>query len=197
MQETKKNGSSRKVRALLAGGLVLGVGAAITLAAWNDSEFASGTFTAGQFNLVGSIDGGATWAEHATSGASAVLPFTVPATNLAPGNIVYARFAVQLDATTSTGATVAITAPSTTGVVTELTYTLVGTTGTTCDAAAVTGGTVLVTAGTAVGTVAGTSSFTLSGPEVPQNLCFAVTAGSALVEGQSGTATWQFEATSN
>lgn len=53
----------RKVLAVLAGGLVLGVGAAITLAAWNDSEFATGTFTAGSFNLQGSTDG-TTYAEH-------------------------------------------------------------------------------------------------------------------------------------
>lgn len=32
--------TGRKVRAILAGGLVLGVGAAVVLAAWNDSEFA-------------------------------------------------------------------------------------------------------------------------------------------------------------
>src|SRR5690606_31735774 len=48
---------SRMIRALLAGGLVLGVGTAVTLAAWNDSEFASGTFRAGTFDLEGSTDG--------------------------------------------------------------------------------------------------------------------------------------------
>lgn len=197
MTRSSRNGTTRKVRALLAGGLVLGVGAAITLAAWNDSEFATGTFTAGNFNLVGSTDGGATWAEHATTGAAATLPFSVPTGSLAPGDTVYARFAVQLDATTTDGATVAVTAPSSTGVVTQLTYTLVGTAGTTCDADAVAGGTVLVAADTAVGTVAGSPSFTLSGATAPQNLCFAVTAGSGLVEGQTGTATWQFEATSS
>jgi len=53
----------RKVRAVLAGGLVLGVGAAVTLAAWNDSEFATGTFTAGTFNLEGSTDG-TTFTDH-------------------------------------------------------------------------------------------------------------------------------------
>ncbi|MEJ7649283.1 MAG: SipW-dependent-type signal peptide-containing protein [Nakamurella sp.] len=41
----------RKFRAVLAAGLVLGVGGAVTLAAWNDSEYATGTFTAGTFNM--------------------------------------------------------------------------------------------------------------------------------------------------
>jgi len=36
----------RRLRAVLAGGLVLGVGAALTLAAWNDAEFATGSFQA-------------------------------------------------------------------------------------------------------------------------------------------------------
>ncbi|WP_427996674.1 SipW-dependent-type signal peptide-containing protein, partial [Xanthomonas hortorum] len=31
----------RKIYAVLAGGLVVGVGSALTLAAWNDSEFAT------------------------------------------------------------------------------------------------------------------------------------------------------------
>ena len=48
---------NRKILAVLAGGLVLGVGVAVTLAAWNDSEFATGTFTAGSFNLEGSTTG--------------------------------------------------------------------------------------------------------------------------------------------
>ena len=44
---------SRRVKAVLAGGMVLGIGAAITLAAWNDSEFATGTFSAGHFGIEG------------------------------------------------------------------------------------------------------------------------------------------------
>lgn len=38
--------SARKVRALLAGGLVLGLGATATLAAYSDSEWATATFSA-------------------------------------------------------------------------------------------------------------------------------------------------------
>ena len=44
---------SRMIRAILAGGLVLGVGTAVTLAAWNDSEFVTGTFTVGHVRPAG------------------------------------------------------------------------------------------------------------------------------------------------
>ncbi|UWF76726.1 MULTISPECIES: SipW-dependent-type signal peptide-containing protein [Microbacterium] len=43
----------RRIQALLAGGLVLGVGAAATLAAWNDTEHGSATFTAGRLGRLG------------------------------------------------------------------------------------------------------------------------------------------------
>ena len=47
----------RKISAILAAGMVLGVGTTATLAAWNDSEYAQGSFAAGTFNLEGSTDG--------------------------------------------------------------------------------------------------------------------------------------------
>ncbi|WP_226438443.1 MULTISPECIES: SipW-dependent-type signal peptide-containing protein [Rhodococcus] len=40
--------NSRKRRALLASGLVLGVGVVITLAAWNDSVWGSSDFGTGE-----------------------------------------------------------------------------------------------------------------------------------------------------
>ena len=60
----KRRRRSRMIRAILAGGLVLGVGAAVTLAAWNDSEFVTGTFTAGTFNMQGSTTDGTTFTDH-------------------------------------------------------------------------------------------------------------------------------------
>jgi predicted ribosomally synthesized peptide with SipW-like signal peptide len=47
----------RKVAAVLAGGLVLGIGTATTLAAWTDQEQAQATFTSGVFKLMSSTDG--------------------------------------------------------------------------------------------------------------------------------------------
>ena len=73
----------RRIRAILAGGLVLGVGAAATLAAWNDSEYGAATFTAGRFDIVGSTDG-TTFASHATSGAAATLSFVVAPSAMSP-----------------------------------------------------------------------------------------------------------------
>lgn len=188
-----------RVRAILAGGLILGVGATVTLAAWNDSEFATGTFQAGTFDLQGSTDG-TTFSDHA-SAPGAALGFTVNPTTLSPGDVVYAPFAVRLAANTTSPATVTLTAPSTTGDVANLTYTLIQPTSFGCTSA--TTGTALVAAATAVGTVPGTVTFDLAqGSPVtnagaPVNLCFKVTAGTGLTQSQAGTATWQFQALSN
>lgn len=191
----------RKIRALLAAGVVLGVGATATLAAWNDSEFVDGEFAAGSFNLEGSIDDSA-YADHATAEDAAALAFTVNPTNLSPGDVVYAPYAVRLAAGTTTGGEVALEGVTNTGTVTNLTYALVQTTSITCDADAIAGGTVLVPAGTALSSVASPPTFSLEqGTDEatagdPAYLCFAVTAGGDLQQGQSGTATWQFQATS-
>ena len=71
ISEREKTEHTRKragiVRAILAGGLVLGVGAAVTLAAWNDSEFATGTFGAGSFNLEGQETIAAGFSDHETA----------------------------------------------------------------------------------------------------------------------------------
>ena len=48
-------------RALLAGGLVLGVGATATLAAWNDSEVATGSFAASVFDTESQSAGSPTY----------------------------------------------------------------------------------------------------------------------------------------
>ncbi|GAA3598003.1 hypothetical protein GCM10022198_22860 [Klugiella xanthotipulae] len=194
--EGRRRQSFRRARAILAGGLVVGVGAAVTLAAWNDSEFATGTFTAGAFNLEGSTNGTA-YAEHAAAGSAATLGFTVNPTNLAPADIVYAPFSVRLDAATTRDATVTLSHETATGTNANLTYTVVKTASPTCDATAVTGGTVLVPAGTALGTVpAGVTLSLTAGSGVagtPAHLCFAVTAGN-IAQGQTGSVTWKFAA---
>jgi len=188
---------SRRFRAILAGGLVLGVGAAVTLAAWNDSEFAQGTFTAGQFNLEGSTDG-TTYTEHAVIEDAAELGFTIDPTNLSPGDSVTAAFAVRLDATTTTPADLLITAsPATGSILPNLTYQLDQTTAFGCDLA---GSENLVTAGTAIDAVVAPPAIELAdGADVagaPAYFCFTVTAGAGLEQEQTGTATWQFAATS-
>lgn len=195
---TARSRTSAKVRAVLAGGLVLGVGAAVTAATWSDSEYAAGTFSAGTFDLEGSLNG-TSFTEHATSGSAAALAFTLPASSLSPGDVVYAPFAVRLAAGTTSAATVATAVSATTGTVSNITYELLEPSSFGCTSG--TTGTTLVAAGTAV--TGGAGAFALavgsptSNPGAAAYLCFKVTAGAGLVQGQSGTVTWQLTATSS
>lgn len=190
--------TSRRIRAILAGGLVLGLGAAVTLAAWNDSEFASGSFAAGTFDLEGSATNGTTFTEHASLGSPVALTFA--ATNVSPGTSYYAPFAVRLAANTSYDATVTMTNAASSGSLAGLTYKVLdsGTWGCTSS----TTGSTVVTAGTALGTVPGSTTFALTqgsgaSPGAAKFLCFVVTADSSLVQGTTANVTWQFNAQSN
>lgn len=87
----------RKRKALLAGGLVLGLGAAATLAAFSDDVFGSGSFNTGDFNIQGSADGTG-YAEHSTAGDAADLTFALNALQMSPGQTVYAPFSIRIDA---------------------------------------------------------------------------------------------------
>ncbi|MCB0911332.1 MAG: SipW-dependent-type signal peptide-containing protein [Propionibacteriaceae bacterium] len=198
--ETKRQ-RGRKVAAVLAGGLVLGVGTMATLASWNDSEYAKATFTAGYFNLEGAVDASqATFSEHVSSAAAGTLSFTAPVSNLTPGDVVAAPFALRLGAGTTNNATVTMLAPTSTGTVTNLTYEVVKTASAGCTTS--TTGTTVVAAGTAVTSVTGASTISLNmgSPTTvagaPAYLCFKVTAGSGLVQSQTGSVTWQFQAIS-
>lgn len=195
-ESTQSPRKAPRIRAILAGGLVLGVGAAITLAAWNDSEFAQGTFTAGSFNLEGSTDGTA-FAEHPV-GSPATLSFTAAPTNLAPGDVVTAPFAVRLDEDTTSGATVTVSTESSTGALTGLTYSLTQSDAFGCGEPVTD---TLVDPGTGLGTTPGSTTFALddgggAGAGAAVNLCFRITAGSGLVQSQTGSTTWEFAAES-
>ncbi|WP_424936300.1 MULTISPECIES: SipW-dependent-type signal peptide-containing protein [Bacteria] len=199
-----KTTNRRKILAVLAGGLVLGVGAAITLAAWNDSEFATGTFTAGNFNLEGSTtaaDGG--YDDHATAGAAGALTFTAPFGNMAPGDVVYAPFWVRLDDTTTTDATLAAATPTAVGAnAANISYNVYAIApAATCDPSAASG--TLVASGTSLtdftagATVALAKGATAGTAGVPTQLCFQATAKPSLAQGQTATGTWSFTATSS
>jgi len=176
--------TSRKVLAVLAGGLVLGVGTAVTLAAWNDSEFANTTFTAGSFSFTGSSNG-TDFTDHATTGSAASLNFELSPTNLSPGDVVYAPYALRLtgtyDADLESVAPVGGGSFATAG---KLTYETVATATFGCDAAAFGSGTAVPTEMT---------------PGTDVNLCIRVTAESGptgIQQGDTGTVTWQWNATS-
>ncbi|WP_298040594.1 SipW-dependent-type signal peptide-containing protein [uncultured Microbacterium sp.] len=74
----------RRVRALLVGGLVLGVGATATLASWTDPEYASTQITAGTFSIESRTSTGDGFAEHNSSGTAATLPLNL--TGIYPGS---------------------------------------------------------------------------------------------------------------
>lgn len=201
-------GLSRKVRSLLAGGVVLGLGTAATLAAWNDSEYATGTFTAGTFNLQGATDSATgTYTDHASAGSAATLTFTAPVGNMSPNDVVYAPFWVRLAANTTSPATldlVAIDSTDTTGTNSgQLSYSVyaIGATAT-CNAGATSGtlmgtGTTLAdNASVAGGTTPLPVGSPVSSPGTATQLCFIITAAPGLQQGGVTTATWQLTATS-
>ena len=203
---TSSTRTRRKVLAVLAGGLVLGVGAAITLAAWNDSEFATGTFTAGSFNLQGSTTSATNgFSDHnVTKGDTAAsLSFSAPFSNLTPGDVVYAPFWVRLDNTTTNDATLVASTGAGTGAnaanVSYSVYSIAPTAA--CDPTATSG--TLVASGTDLTTftagssVALTKGATAGTAGTAAQLCFVVTAKSSLAQGGSATGTWSFTATSN
>lgn len=193
--ERQRGLKSTKVRAILAGGLVLGVGAAITLAAWNDSEFATGIFAGGAFSIEGSVNG-TTFTEHPTALAPAALAFELEADNLAPSEPVYAGFAVQLTAASTYAATVGITASSADTIASSLTYSLVETATFGCDATSFAAGTALVT-DAATTTSDAADIFTLDAVTAPVFLCFEVTPSATLPQASpEGTVLWEFAATS-
>ncbi|GAA5211647.1 SipW-dependent-type signal peptide-containing protein [Microbacterium kyungheense] len=118
----RRSDRRRMLLAILAGGVVLGVGTAVTLAVWNDSEFATGTFSSGQFDLEGSIDGDTFDSSPDSPGKT--LTFELDADTLSPGAVVYAPFAVQLSADSDYAAAVTL-AQSIAGTIGEsLTYSL-------------------------------------------------------------------------
>ena len=195
----KGRAGRRKVAAVLAGGLVLGVGTMATLASWNDSEFASATFTAGQFKLEGAVDSlGATFSDH--SSVAGALAFSAPVTNLTPNDVVAAPFAVRLAAGTTNAAKIKVSGVTTTGVVSNLTYTVLKTATPGCNTA--TTGTAVVPAGTAVTAFTGAIDVDLAkGVDTatagaPAYLCFKVTAGAGLTQSQTGTVTFQLQGVS-
>lgn len=191
---------SRRLRAVLAGGLVLGIGVAATLAAWNDSEYGAASFTAGRFDIVGAVDG-ATFSSHATTGAAATLNFVLAPTAMAPGNSTYALFSVKT-ANPSVAGTLQLTAgtPGGTGLATYLTYGVRTIAGTTCNSTTYAAGTAVVADGSAL-TAGGSATQVVTANGAAQvNYCFAVTlplTAPNAAQGLTMTQTWQFLGTSS
>ena len=196
--------AGRKVKAVLAGGLVLGIGAAVTLASWNDSEFATGTFGAGHFDVQGSSDG-TTFANHASSGAAAALAFSAGFDSMSPSDTTAAPFALRLDKDTSYNATVSVNSAAVSGsAATKLTYRIVAVGSVAACTPSAAGSGTIVPAGTALDSVTAATTFELTpstnpgvDPGAAAVLCIQVTAAPSLVQGSSAVGTWEFLASSH
>lgn len=198
---TQSTTRSRKFKAILAGGIVLGVGAAVTLATWTDNEWAEGTFGAGSFNVQGGTNG-TDFTDHTSADGAANLTFDLDGgDNLTPGDTVAAPFVLRLDGDTSYDASVVLdNAAGSGGNAEALTYGIVAVANAAACAAGATG-TSIVPVGTALGSTTGAQGFDLTAGAdatagAPVTLCFQVTADDSLTQGQAATAQWQFTATS-
>ncbi|MGU3432441.1 SipW-dependent-type signal peptide-containing protein [Actinomycetes bacterium M1A6_2h] len=199
----------RKIRALLAGGLVLGIGAAVTLAAWTDNVFGTATFTAENWNVQGdfSAAGSGVWDEYDTVGTAGIFNYTANFNALSPGTTVYAPVALRVGSATGAGGAYAANvtlngATPTTGPLTQyLTYTVVsGISASACTAQTITGGTTVVAAGSPLGTNSAANAISLPAAGTAVPLCFAVSLPSTVTAAQAagkttGNVTWQFAAT--
>lgn len=198
---TQSQSLRRRILALLASGLVLGVGAAATLAAWNDSEHTSGSFTAGSFGIIGSTDG-TTFSEHNSGASAASLTFSAQANGLYPGASTYALFSVKT-LNPSVAGTVQLNASSAnaSGLGEHLEYGVRVISGTTCDATAFNGSlTDIVPSGSALD-AHGTNLQSLGANGADQvNFCFNVTMPTTTpnaAQNLTVAPTWEFVATSS
>lgn len=192
-----------RLRAVLAGGLVLGVAAAVTVASWNDSEFSRSTLTTSTFATQSSADGVTFASNPAAPGAT----LTFAATAMEPTVSTFALLDVRTTSATTVAGTVQLTSATATGTLAPaLEYRAIRTTtATTCNAAAFSGTPTFVAGGAstylAAATVPATpvpSTVALGGGVI--RFCFdvRVKAGAAnSLQGTTAALTWQFAAASN
>ncbi|MCH8569791.1 SipW-dependent-type signal peptide-containing protein [Nesterenkonia sp. AY15] len=110
-----------KLRALLASGSVLGLGAFATVASWTDQQDATGTLTAGEFVLTSSTNG----EDFSQYSPDAPAPLFIDAAevDMIPGSPVYALLSVSTDEGSVGGAVALLAHPDNiTGLGAHLTY---------------------------------------------------------------------------
>lgn len=209
-----RRAAALRLRAVLAGALVLGVGGSVTLASWTDTDNAAGSFGASVFrtesNSTKPYDALGAWSANDTPPGAALV---FNAGSMSPGTVVYAPFAIRTTAGSVAGEVV-LGAPSVTSSGTgdadlgaALRYRVIRST--TCDASSflasppfVVGGAGAepFTAGQAAGVVNSLQAASAALPGEPTRFCFEVTlpaGASNALQGQTATATWQFTATSS
>lgn len=196
----------RRTRAVLAAALALGVGATPTLAAWTDSEYGTGSFTASIFGTE-SQTASSGWANHTPVGNAATLTFN--ATTMSPSVSYYAWLDIRTTTSTNVDGTVALTGTSNNSglLVPALEYRVVRTPGPTnvCADTAFTGSPTWIAGPgyldvTAVPGPPVSSVLTTPGGTTPQlRFCFEVRiepGASNFYQGTNATVTWEFTATS-
>lgn len=210
-----------KVRAVLAGGVVLGVGSIATLAAWTDTEWVWGGGQGDGDNLGTStfeMEQNATgdpgdWVQAEDSPGNK-LRFSVDATNLAPGDTVYAPLQLRVVAG-SDGGLVTLVGAQAVGDTDPLLFAALeyevrtGVPLADCNAAGLADtGTVLVPPGSPLSTGSDANAFELdaapseSTPGEIVELCFAVTLpederDNQDLQGAIAQPAWAFEAISS
>lgn len=203
---------SRKRKALLAGGTVLGLGAAVTLAAWTDDVWVSGSFSASTFNVQGAVDSaGIAWQDYDSEGGAGPLAFTVNPTAMTPGNSVYAPLNLRVGPEVSefnaaislpvapTGP--AIVSPANSAFYTALELSLYDVPPADCNASGTAGATAFPGfEGASLNTTSTGTLLTLDGDMTAQGVCFEVTlsdtATTDVSGGETGLLTWNFHAES-
>lgn len=204
IRENRKRLRNRQIKAILAGGLVFGVGATATVAAWTDTETSKGEFTAGKFNIEVSVDG--------TNWTTTNPSMTFSATAMYPGQKVYAPVFVRTTDGTTVGGKLTVAPNGITGpnaFASALTYRAVARTpegsGVMCNASNFPGpGNVIIGQSSGVPlsskpTGLPTQNLASRGTSV-QAYCFEVelpTGASNNAQNQSATHTWTFNAESS
>ncbi|AVZ40325.1 MULTISPECIES: SipW-dependent-type signal peptide-containing protein [unclassified Dietzia] len=86
-----KQNRRKKARAIMASGLVLGVGAAVTLAAWSDTAWGVSEFgtTGSDFNIQAHFNAAEGWNEFVTKDKAGTMQFGPASKALVPGVPVY------------------------------------------------------------------------------------------------------------
>lgn len=187
-----------KVRAVLAGALVLGVGTTLTLAAWTDSENATAAFGTSVF-VVESQTAASPWAPHEAANP-ATLSFNASA--MSPSVSFFASVDVRTTAATNVGGTVALSSVTVASgtLLPQLEYRVVTTpAATACAAAAFSGQAYNPTISVGAAVPAASGTLAAAGGSIVR-FCFdvRVKAGTAnSFQGTTATATWQFTATSS
>jgi predicted ribosomally synthesized peptide with SipW-like signal peptide len=192
--------ASIKVRAALAGGLVFGLAAGLTVASWTDAERVGSTFTASSFDLQSSLQGGM----YITAAS-----VSTTVTGIYPGFPAYIALAVKT-AAVSLGGTVSLSAAAnSTALDAVLRYRIVQTFST-CNAAAFTTAPVFVVGGAGPATYQQVNVALAATP----GLAVAANAGTGVgycielgmpatgvsqltYQGTSGTVTWNIVGTSS